>query len=64
MKKTLSLLTALCLVLGVLAGGMAYAEEPEKPIVYFTDDISPEGLVAVYEALNWKPVGLQQLSAA
>ena len=35
----------------------AHAEEAEKPVVYFTDDISPEGLVAVYEALNWKPVG-------
>ena len=30
MKKTLSLLTALCLVLGVLAGGMAYAEDVVK----------------------------------
>lgn len=63
MKKTLSLLIVLCLVLGVFAAGTACADEPEKakdaekPVVYFTDDISPEGLVAIYEALNWKPVG-------
>ena len=57
MKKTFSLLLVLCLVFGVFALGTAYADEPEKPVVYFTDDISPEGLVAVYEALNWKPAG-------
>ncbi len=63
MKKTLSLLIVLCLVLGVFAAGTACADEPEKadeaekPVVYFTDDISPDGLVAIYEALNWKPVG-------
>ena len=27
------------------------------PIVYMTTDISPEGLMAVYEALNWAPTG-------
>ena len=27
------------------------------PIVYFTTDISPEGMMAVYEALNWTPSG-------
>ena len=57
MKKIFSLLVALCLVLSIFAAGAVYADEPEKPVVYFTDDISPEGLVAVYEALNWKPVG-------
>ena len=57
MKRTLSMLLVLCLVFGVFAVGAAYADEQEKPVVYFTDDISPEGLVAVYEALNWKPVG-------
>ena len=57
MKRTLSLLLVLCLAIGVFAAGTAYADETEKPVVYFTDDISPEGLVAVYEALNWKPDG-------
>ena len=27
------------------------------PAVYFTSDISPEGLVRIYEALAWKPEG-------
>jgi uncharacterized Fe-S center protein len=27
------------------------------PVVYFTADISPDGLKAVYEALNWTPEG-------
>ena len=27
------------------------------PVVYFTKDISPEGLVRVYKALGWKPTG-------
>ena len=27
------------------------------PIVYMTTDISPEGLMAVYNALNWSPTG-------
>ena len=29
----------------------------EASVVYFTGDISPEGMVAVYEALGWEPVG-------
>lgn len=36
------------------------AVSPEKDsasVVYFTSDISPEGLMAVYEALNWEPTG-------
>ena len=56
MKKMLSLLLALCLALCLLPAS-ACADEPEKPIVYFTDDITPDGLVAVFEALNWKPTG-------
>ena len=35
--------------------------QPEEttgdPVVYMTTDISPEGLMAVYEALNWTPTG-------
>ena len=31
--------------------------ETDAPKVYFTADISPESLVKVYEALNWKPTG-------
>ncbi len=29
----------------------------DAPIVYFTSDITPEGLVAVYEQLGWNPTG-------
>ena len=32
-------------------------EEESEPVVYMTADISPEGLMAVYEALNWMPTG-------
>ena len=32
------------------------------PVVYFTSDISPEGLMAVYEALAWTPTGNAQSS--
>ncbi len=36
----------------------AYAcEEENVPVVYFTRDISPEGLVKVYKAMGWKPTG-------
>ena len=39
----------------------AESEENEemntKPVVYMTTDISPEGLMAVYEALDWEPTG-------
>ena len=28
-----------------------------SPVVYFTSDISAEGLVKIYEALNWMPEG-------
>ena len=33
------------------------AGETGTPTVYFTSDISPEGLLAVYEALGWEPTG-------
>ena len=29
----------------------------DLPVVFFTSDISPEGLVRIYEALDWKPSG-------
>ena len=33
----------------------AVIEDPAT--VFFTTDISPEGLVKIYEALNWQPEG-------
>ena len=56
-EKIISLLIVLCLVLGAFASGTAYADKAEKPVAYFADDISPEGLAAIYEALNWEPDG-------
>ncbi len=32
-------------------------ESEESPMVYFTSDISAEGLVRIYEALGWSPTG-------
>ena len=43
------------------ATGIGYAVSsnsgPDIPIVYFTRDISPAGLVRAYDALNWTPNG-------
>ena len=53
MKRILMLL-----VLGLLAlTGIAGVSAQEKPVVYFTNDISPDGLMAVYAALGWEPMG-------
>lgn len=35
----------------------AISREEDAPAVYFTSDISPEGLLAVYKALGWTPTG-------
>ncbi len=35
----------------------AGTSEGETPVVYMTTDISPEGLMAVYEAMGWTPTG-------
>ena len=29
----------------------------QTPVIYFTSDISPEGLVRIYEKLGWEPAG-------
>jgi uncharacterized Fe-S center protein len=33
------------------------ADDTDKPTVFFTSDISPEGLVKIYNALNFTPTG-------
>ncbi len=50
------LLAALLVFLSV---GTAFAQETpsEAPNVYFTANITPEALVAVYEAMGWQPTG-------
>ena len=57
------LVFVLCLsILFCLCTTTAFSEsendpENKSPAVFFTDDISPEGLIAVYEALDWQPDG-------
>ena len=59
MKPFFAILLCLCVL--CTCAVTAFAEETpaemEPPVVYFTSDISPEGLVAVYKALNWEPSG-------
>ena len=57
------LVLALALVMGFAC--LASAAQPHgyqtqdtsAPVVFFTSNISPEGLQAVYDALNWSPSG-------
>jgi len=55
-KSTIAVLGAAA---AVAAGvGMHYATASDDvPVVYFTRDISPAGLVKAYHALDWKPTG-------
>lgn len=55
-KSTIAVLGAAA---AVAAGfGVHYATASDDvPVVYFTRDISPAGLVRAYHALNWKPIG-------
>ncbi len=55
--KRFGLFFVLMLTVLFLCASGSFAQEEEKPIVFFTDDISPEGLVSVYEALGWEPTG-------
>lgn len=58
MKISLKLIGALAVAGAMMIGATSCGEPKEKlPTVYFTRDISPEGLVKVYEALGVKPEG-------
>ena len=39
------------------AGTTPESENADTPVVYFTSDISAEGLVRIYEQLGWEPAG-------
>lgn len=39
------------------AEGSDSVSEGDSPVVYFTSDITAEGLVKIYEALDWTPEG-------
>ena len=53
MKKTHLIIVLFALAALLLNAFAASAQEANVPAVYFTADISPEGLQRVYEALNW-----------
>ena len=53
MKKNLSLIVLFLLIAVLMHSLTAFAEDASNPAVYFTSDISPEGLQKVYDALNW-----------
>ncbi len=53
--KRLGLFVVLMLTALFLCVPGSIAQDEEKPIVLFTSDISPEGLVSIYEALGWEP---------
>ena len=52
MKQILTLFLCFCVLSTCMLTAFAEdaAAEAEPPVVYFTSDISPEGLVAVYQA--------------
>lgn len=55
-KKTIATIATA----GVIAGAIgihAVTASNDVPVVYFTKDISPEGIVRAYRALNWQPRG-------
>ena len=55
-KSTIAALGAAAII--TTGVGLHYATASnDVPVVYFTRDISPEGLVRAYHALNWKPAG-------
>lgn len=62
MKKHIAALCVFALMAGIHGPVLAHAEgaeaaNPASPVVYMTTDISPQGLMSVYEALGWEPAG-------
>ncbi len=53
--KKISILLILALI-SLLAASLSASAE-DASVVYFTSDITAEGLVKIYEALNWTPSG-------
>ena len=56
MNKKIVAVTAAAAVAATVGIGYAVSGD-DVPVVYFTKDISPEGLVKAYDALNWTPKG-------
>ena len=56
MKKLVLLLSVL-LALTLVFPALAQDQSSTAPTVYFTESITPEGLMAAYAALGWTPTG-------
>ena len=54
MKRNYLVILSLVLIAALLNTLSAFAQDANVPSVYFTSDISPEGLQKVYEALSWQ----------
>ena len=55
--KRLLLIFVLMLAALFLCVSAGFAQEKEPPVVFFTSDISSEGLMAAFTALGWEPAG-------
>lgn len=55
-KSVIAAIVAAGVVGGAIVAHCVVASN-DIPVVYFTRDISPNGLTKVYKALNWKPTG-------
>ena len=55
MRNKYSILLLVLLTAVLLHTITGFAQDADNPTVFFTSDISPEGLQKVYEALNWTP---------
>lgn len=54
-KGTLTRAQTAAILYRYLTGDENTAGNEDAPVVYMTTDISPEGMMAIYEALNWTP---------
>ena len=54
-QGTLTRAEAATMLYRYLTGGERVVESGDTPVVYMTTDISAEGMMAIYEALNWTP---------
>ena len=56
-KGTLTRAQTAVILYRYLTGGEGAAQDGGTPVVYMTTDISSQGMMAVYEALDWTPTG-------
>lgn len=54
-KGTLTRAQTAAILHRYLTGNESAVEGEDSPVVYMTTDISPDGMMAIYESLNWTP---------